>query len=1007
MPRDPSPDDPLAALAGELEPLSPGFAGRLRDTASRLRTTVSPELLAAFATELRRTVATEGAGREASQALLVLPADELAAIGTGDLAAWGDALAAIAAHSVRAASAFAAAALPALARIPRPADASLGRAAAAIAALARQHGGDPIVQRFAAAAGQALATRAGVVIEAWAGAVERIAFGNRRALDVASRLPDDPELSDEELAAALALAGRTAPRERALALFATVASSVARIPADDRLRMLDVLAPIASHGDELADALSVAGPVLGRVPAPSRPLVLELAAEIARRVPSATPRYLRTVLRVGEAVGYGPLLAAFVDKGIALEAEHPAASRAFFALESRGALAFLRQHDVAVVLEHVEQTLRGYLQLIGYGRPAVEGVDADGLFPVVSRDPVTIPLSRRTDVFPTWEENFTLLKLQATLATLWTSEGTRDFSLGAWLESDDRGGLFELFARFVAPEVAAGMFTHLEAVRLMPLVKRRFPGLAADLAELRTRVFPGDRPQPPHGAAQAILFLALGGDPQRLAWGGEWREPLEGFVRDAVAGDATVYDTATVTAALCDRIAEGDLLPIYGIEAFLEEDPMMQYLLEEAEERPGPGGDVDQQPQRIVDHKGADGERSDEMAPAGPLDAEMLRAFLEQNPHLKVMRADGPIDPTGLFVAGLTGGGGDGEETGERGASTQSDQVLALTRHGREARGVFLHDEWDHVIADYRAQWCRVHEIALDGDNGEFFTGTLLRYADVLPEVRRQFLRVKPEGYRTIHGLLDGEDFDLNATVDARADLRAGSTPDGKYYVARQREERDVATLFLLDMSASTDEDTEPAEALLEDAIRIDPAHPKRRPRRIIDIQKEALVIMSQALEEIGDMYAIYGFSGHGRDRVEFFDVKAFDEPLNLAVRGRIGAIEPQRSTRMGAALRQSINKLRHVASRAKHLILLSDGFPQDFDYGEDRRSNLYGLRDTMMALREAQRAGIAPYCITVDRAGNDYLREMIDEKRYLVIEDISELPRQLPKIYSEATRGG
>ena len=207
------------------------------------------------------------------------------------------------------------------------------------------------------------------------------------------------------------------------------------------------------------------------------------------------PRYLRTVLRVGEAVGFGELLRAFVEKGIALEAEHPAAARAFFALESRGALAFLRQHDVAVVLEHVEQTLRGYLQLIAPGRPAIDGVDANGLFPVVTPDAVTIPLGRRTDVFPSWEENFTLLKLQATLATLWTSEGTRDFALGAWLETDDRGGLPELFARFVAPEVAAGMFTHLEAVRLMPVLKRRYPGLAADLGELRERVFPGDRPR--------------------------------------------------------------------------------------------------------------------------------------------------------------------------------------------------------------------------------------------------------------------------------------------------------------------------------------------------------------------------------------------------------------------------------------------------------------------------------------------------------------------------------
>ncbi|MBY0275656.1 hypothetical protein K2Z84_09950, partial [Candidatus Binatia bacterium] len=866
---------------------------------------------------------------------------------------------------------------------------------------------DPIVQRFAAAAGATLATRGGDVVAAWASAVESLAFGSRRVIDVAARLVDDAELSDDELAAAIALIARVAPRERAIALLGTVAASVARIPKEQRLALLRVLSPLASHGDEVADALDVAGPVLRRVPPAARAHVLELADRIARRVPSAVPRFVRTVLRVGEALGFDDMLTAYVQKGIDLEVEHPAASRAFFALESRGALAFLRQHDVAVVLEHVEHTLRGYLQLIAPGRPAIEGVDAGGLFPVVSRDPVNVPLARRTDVFPTWEENFTLLKLQATLATLWTSEGTRDFSLGAWLDSDDRGGLFELFARFVAPEVAAGMFTHLEAVRLMPVLKRRYPGLAADLRDLRARVFSDDAPRAPHGAAQAILFLALGGDPARVVWDGAWSAPLAGFVADSVAGSATVYDTAHVTAALCERIADGDLIPIYGLESYLEEDPMMSYLLEEAEEYAGaPGNDTAPTPQHLVPDREPSGERSDETAPAGPLDPEVLRAFLEQNPHLKILRADGPIDPTGLFVAGLMGGGGE-HDTQPRAASTQPDHVLALSRHGHETRGVFLHDEWDYLIADYRAQWCRVHEIALDGDDGEFFTGALLRYAEVLPEVRRQFLRVKPEGYRTIHGLLDGEDFDLNAAVDARSDLRAGSTPDGKLYVARQREERDVATLFLLDMSASTDEDTEPAEALLEDAVRIDPSHPKRRPRRIIDIQKEALVIMSQALEEIGDMYAIYGFSGHGRDRVEFFDVKSFDEPLNLAVRGRIGAIEPQRSTRMGAALRQSINKLRHVACRAKHLILLSDGFPQDFDYGEDRRSNVYGLRDTMMALREAQRAGIAPFCITVDRAGNDYLREMIDEKRYLVIEDISELPRQLPKIYSEATRGG
>src|SRR5215510_12129469 len=107
--------------------------------------------------------------------------------------------------------------------------------------------------------------------------------------------------------------------------------------------------------------------------------------------------------------------------------------------------------------------------------------------------------------------------------------------------------------------------------------------------------------------------------------------------------------------------------------------------------------------------------------------------------------------------------------------------------------------------------------------------------------------------------------------------------------------------------------------------------------RRIIDIAKEALVLMAAALEEIGDAYAIYGFSGQGRDNVQFFPVKSFAERLTSTVKGRIGGIEPKGSTRMGTALRHAVGKMRRVSAPARHLVLLSDGFPQDFDYGEDR----------------------------------------------------------------------
>ena len=243
----------------------------------------------------------------------------------------------------------------------------------------------------------------------------------------------------------------------------------------------------------------------------------------------------------------------------------------------------------------------------------------------------------------------------------------------------------------------------------------------------------------------------------------------------------------------------------------------------------------------------------------------------------------------------------------------------------------------------------------------------------------------------------------------------AGLAPSSRLYVARKREERDVATLFLIDMSASTDEPLQKAPpapdaapATVDDWMAAGVRGRKPDPgRRIIDVTKEALVIMAEALEEIGDAYAIYGFSGHGRQQVEFYLVKAFNEALSTAVRGRIGGIEPKRSTRMGTALRHATEKLSTITARSRHIILLSDGFPQDFDYGQDRRSNVYGIRDTTVALRECEAAGIIPFCITVDKAGHDYLREMCAESRYLVIEDTGALPRELPKIYQRVVGPG
>jgi len=257
---------------------------------------------------------------------------------------------------------------------------------------------------------------------------------------------------------------------------------------------------------------------------------------------------------------------------------------------------------------------------------------------------------------------------------------------------------------------------------------------------------------------------------------------------------------------------------------------------------------------------------------------------------------------------------------------------------------------------------------------------------------------LKPERFKKIPHLERGEEIDLNAAIEALIDRRAGHSPSEKIYIEKNRKERDFSTLFLLDMSASTDE-------RLKDKNREAISSPSPcEEKKVIDIQKEALIIMAEALKEIGDEYSIFGFSGYGRKEVEFYTIKDFLEGYGEEVKGRIEGIKPQRSTRMGPAIRHAVEKISGRESKIKNLILISDGYPQDYDYGEDRGEKEYALKDTMMALEEAARKNIHTFCITVDRAGHDYLRQMCQPSRYLVIEETAALPRELPKIYRRLT---
>ena len=161
-------------------------------------------------------------------------------------------------------------------------------------------------------------------------------------------------------------------------------------------------------------------------------------------------------------------------------------------------------------------------------------------------------------------------------------------------------------------------------------------------------------------------------------------------------------------------------------------------------------------------------------------------------------------------------------------------------------------------------------------------------------------------------------------------------------------------------------------------------------------------MLLVQALEELGDSYGVYGFSGYGRDGVEVYVVKGLEEPFGETVKARVGNLEPVRGTRMGAAIRHVATKLEAREARTKLLLLVSDGRPQDHDYGRDRTERDYALHDTRKALLEAKQKHIVPFALTVDREGHDYLKTICAGIGYEVVDDIEALPSRLPAIYRE-----
>lgn len=329
----------------------------------------------------------------------------------------------------------------------------------------------------------------------------------------------------------------------------------------------------------------------------------------------------------------------------------------------------------------------------------------------------------------------------------------------------------------------------------------------------------------------------------------------------------------------------------------------------------------------------------------------------------------GQIPPEYLVPAG----DGDYDPSLYQDQPADPDAVWQGTYH---EEGALFYPEWDLGRQHYRKNWCVMREKDVKPVYDDFPVRTLARHNALVKQLRRGFEAMRDEN-RLLKRQAQGDEIDLDALVEALADSRDGREMSDRLFMHMHRAERNIAVGFLIDMSGST-------RGWINEA------------------EREALILLCEALERLGDRYAIYGFSGITRKRCELFRIKTFAEPYSDEVKARIAGIQAQEYTRMGFAIRHLTRLLDEIEAKTKVLVTLSDGRPDDYF---DAYRGPYGIEDTRMALLEARRSGVHPFCITIDRDARDYLPHMYGHARYVILDDVGQLPGKVADIYRRITR--
>ena len=287
--------------------------------------------------------------------------------------------------------------------------------------------------------------------------------------------------------------------------------------------------------------------------------------------------------------------------------------------------------------------------------------------------------------------------------------------------------------------------------------------------------------------------------------------------------------------------------------------------------------------------------------------------------------------------------------------------------------------EWDYRQQRYKEGWARVHERALAERDGVRAMAIASEYAGTLRRLKKALQAQKPVRMAPLRRQDDGEEPDIEAAVQFVVERRAGQSPRSSIYRQRRPRRRDTSVLLLADLSTSI------MAAAGDTGVRV------------VDRLRAAMLLFGEALVEVGDPFALYGFASKYHHEVLLYPIKRFEDRFDSQARALLGGLSGRLATRMGAAIRHATGLMAGTASQRRLLLVLSDGRPADYDDGVDPR---YLQEDTRMAVREAQDQGVHVFCISLDPGGGEYLPRVFGPGHYLVLPHIDHLPARLPEIY-------